>query len=212
MKAAAMPSRLPIMETQPVTLLLRRASAGDSEAAELLYSTVYDELRRRARNLMGSDALSSTLQPTAVVNEAWMKLCPSVELQEGVEWKEREHFLAVASKAMRSVLVDHARARATDRRGGNGYRVEWEEAVALFDERSVNLVHLDDALQELAKLDPQLAKLVELRFFGGLTIEETAGILGTSTASLNRAWRTARAWLRAELDVDGPRHEEPTDS
>jgi len=189
------------MDDEAVTLLLQRAGAGDAEAAERLYAVVYEDLRQRARALMARQGAASTLQPTAVVHEAWLKLCqpgPSEEVQ-APRWRERGHFLAVASRAMRSVLVDHARARGTEKRGGDHARVVWDEALLLFDERGQGVVRLDEALSSLAEMDPELAKLVELRFFGGLTIEETARVLGVSDATVSRAWRTARAWLRAEL-------------
>ena len=190
------------MTDHSLTRLLQQAGAGDDQAAERLYRAVYEDLRRMAKDMMGPAAAGSTLQPTAVVHEAWLKLCPAGPESgdpSATRWNERGHFLAVASKAMRSVLVDHARARGTQRRGGHQYRIEWDEALALFEDRGMDVLRLDEALTRFAKLDPELARVVELRFFGGLTISEAAQTIGVSTATVDRGWRTARAWLRAEL-------------
>jgi RNA polymerase sigma factor (TIGR02999 family) len=134
-----------------------------------------------------------TLQPTALVHEAWMRLT-------GGHFIDREHFAAVAAKAMRSVLVDHARRRGTLKRGGGRVRAELDGVLALFHERSPDLLALDDALRRLGENDPELARIVELRFFGGLSIEETARVLASSTASVTRGWRVARMWLVRELE------------
>ncbi len=188
------------MDSQTITVLLQHAEEGNTEAAERLYSIVYDDLRRRAGNLMGPGAAEMTLQPTAVVHEAWLRLMPDVDTdRSSPRWRERGHFLAVASKAMRSVLVDHARTRGSRKRGGDMCRLAMDSAFAIFDERGMDVLLLNEALEALADMDAQLARMVELRFFGGLSIEETSDVLGVSTATVNRGWRTARAWLRAEL-------------
>ena len=194
------------MDSEPVTALLRQAGQGDTSAAERLYAVVYDDLRSRAGELMSGHPSSFTLQPTAVVHEAWIRLCGPADAA-APHWNERDHFMAVASKAMRSVLVDHARRRSTDKRGGERRRVVWDEALAEFEERAIDLMGLDEALTRLAEVDAELASLVELRFFGGLSIAEAARALDKSTATVERGWRTARAWLRAEL-ID----EQPTDA
>ncbi len=182
------------MAEEPITVLLRRMGAGDREAGERVFALVYAELRARAGGLMG--AAGGTLQPTAIVHEAWIKLAGS----ESGDWRDRGHFLAFAASAMRSILVDHARAKRTAKRGGGAARIELDRAVAEYEDRAVDLVALDEALAELATLDPELARVVELRFFGGSTIAETAQALGISTATVERDWRTARSWLRQRID------------
>ena len=184
------------MESHDVTRLLERMGAGDASAAEDLHALVYDELRQRAERLMGQARGGHTLQPTAIVHEAWLKLAGA----DSIDWQDRSHFLGVACRAMRMVLVDHARSRTTLKRGGGHDRELLDEALITFEERGFNLVELNEALERFAEMDAQLAKLVELRFFGGLTIEDTAQILGVSTATVERGWRTARRWLRTELD------------
>lgn len=187
------------METENVTRLLRRMGGGDGQAAEDLHALLYEDLHRRARGLMRSAQQGHTLQPTAVVHEAWMKLARGDE----VDYRDRSHFLAVACRAMRMVLVDHARARGAAKRGGSQSRELLDDAVVSFEERAFALVDLDDALGRLGEMDESLAKIVELRFFGGLTIEDAALVLGTSTSTVERGWRTARAWLRKELGDAG---------
>ena len=195
------------MDSDPVTLLLKRAGDGDADAAEELYAAVYRDLHDRANRMMGRQPAGHTLQPTAVVHEAWMRL----GLDESADWQDRAHFLAVASKAMRSVLTDHARRRRRDKRGGDRKRVAWDEALLAFEARAVDLVALDDALTALGEMDAELMQLVELRFFGGLTIAEAARALGVSTATVERSWRMARAWLRAELGDEGANEAEAVD-
>jgi RNA polymerase sigma factor (TIGR02999 family) len=182
------------METQSVTRLLRRMDGGEAAAAQELFDLLYDELRRRASSLMG-DRAGQTLQPTAVVHEAWLRLAAN---EQG--WSSRAHFLGVAAKAVRSVVVDHARARAAEKRGARRERVPLDDAVALFETRVPDLVELDELLARLAHVEPALARIVELRFFAGLSIAETADVLALSTASVERGWRTARAWLRVALE------------
>lgn len=189
------------MDSTSVTALLRRVQDGDQAAADELYAALYDELRRRAGGLMGG-GMARTLQPTAVVHEAWMRLAGAADRQ----FASRAHFLGVAAKAMRSVLVDHVRASRTIKRGSDAQRVPLDDAIALFETRVPDLVELDDLLARLAGIDATLARIVELRFFAGLSIEDTAQVLATSTASVERGWRSARAWLRVAITGSEPAH------
>jgi len=177
------------------TLLLQRLEAGDASAGEELLPIVYEELHRLARGAMARERNEHTLQATALVNEAWIRLVD----REGARWEGREHFLAVAARAMRSVLVDHARRRAAEKRGGAVERVPLEQAFALFDERAVDILELHEALEELAGVEERAARVVELRFFGGLTNEEAARVLATSLRTVEREWRVARAWLHQRI-------------
>ena len=188
-------SRVLLLQSDQFTVLLRSIHGGDKGAAEKLFAAVYDDLHQRADRMMVHQPAGHTLQPTAVIHEAWLRL----GLDPDKDWQDRAHFLAVASKAMRSVLVDHARARRAQRRGGDHKRVEWDTAILEFETSAVDLLALDEALTRFAEFDPELSRLVELRFFGGLTIDETARVLECSTATVERGWRTARLWLRAEL-------------
>jgi RNA polymerase sigma-70 factor (ECF subfamily) len=172
------------------TRILRRLREGDAAAAEELAPLVYDELHRLARNALGRARPGHTLQPTALVNEAWMRL---VGLE--TEWAGRSHFIGVAAKAMRSVLVDHARARSADKRGGAHARLELDEGFVLFEERAVDVLALEQALEELSVMDPFLAQIIELRFFGGLNQPEVAEHCGTPLRTVERGWQTARAWM-----------------
>ncbi|MCP3919034.1 MAG: sigma-70 family RNA polymerase sigma factor [bacterium] len=178
------------------TLLLQRMQDGDAGAAQELLPVVYEELHRLAARAMGRQNQDHTLQATALLNEAWIRLVEA----EGGEWNSRNHFLAVAAKAMRSVLVDHARRRGSEKRGGTHGRVELDRALGLFEQRSTDLLALDDALGELAQMDPILARIVELRFFGGLKNSEIAELEGCSLRTVERGWSTARAWLYQRLD------------
>jgi RNA polymerase sigma factor (TIGR02999 family) len=177
------------------TLLLKRIAAGDTQASDELYALVHDELLRIARAHMRGQLEAHTLQATALVNEAWLRL----RQPEGAEWDGREHFLSVASRAMRSVLIDHARRRRAEKRGGERERLPLDAVMDHHEERRVDLVALDDALRRLADLDERQARVVELHTFGGLTMPEAAGVLGVSLATAERSMRAARAWLRAEL-------------
>lgn len=178
-----------------VTALLVRAGAGDHSAASTLFDLLYGELRARARAILRDDR-GLTLQPTALVHEAWLKLVPGGAAGP----RDRAHFLRLAAAAMRSVLVDHARARNADKRGGGARRQPIDELCDVFAARATDLVVLDDALRRLHDLDPMLAQIVELRFFAGLEVAEVAATLAVSASTVERAWRTARSWLRAELD------------
>ena len=169
-----------------VTRLLVDWGNGDGEALERLMPLVYDELRRLARHYMRRERPGHTIEPTALVNEAYLRL---VE-QTNIAWQNRAHFFGVAAGVMRRVLCDHARARLADKRGGGALRVSLVEAEARSDEQTADL---------LAEIDPQKMKIVELRFFGGLSVEETAAVLGVSAPTVKRQWRMAKAWLYGQV-------------
>jgi RNA polymerase sigma factor (TIGR02999 family) len=179
---------------KPVTALLRAWSGGDEEARNQLLPLIYAELRRRAASQLRRERHGHTLQPTALVHEAYLRL-----VGQGVAWKNRAHFFGLASEMMRRILVDHARGRNREKRAGGWTRVELDEAVAISEQRDVDLVLLDQALAELTDLDPQHGRIVELRFFGGMTLEETAHVLGVSATTVKRDWSLARAWLYRRL-------------
>ena len=182
--------------SQSISLLLQRWSNGDSGAFEQLMPLVYGELRRMARRYMGQQPSSHTLQATALIHEAYLRLAG----QEKKRWENRAHFFGVAAQAMRHILVDYARARNTGKRGGEAHTVSLEEAAIVSKERAAELVALDDALAELARLSPRQARVVELRYFGGLSVEETAEVLKVSVDTVTRDWRQAKAWLHRELN------------
>jgi RNA polymerase sigma factor (TIGR02999 family) len=178
-----------------VTRLLLAWSGGDRGALDALVPHVYAELRRQADRYLGRQRAGHTLQATALVHEAFLRLVD----QTHVSFRDRAHFFAVAARAMRQILVDHARRRHAGKRGGAATRLVLEDGMASVEPRGVDLVALDDALARLEALDPGQARLVELRFFGGLTVEETAAVLGCSPATVKRSWSSARAWLFGEL-------------
>jgi RNA polymerase sigma factor (TIGR02999 family) len=178
-----------------VTGLLRRWTEGDRAAIEQLTPLVYSELRRLARRYLRGERPGHTLQSTELVHEAYLRLVD----QEQARWQDRAHFFSVSGQIMRRILVDHARARLRDKRGGGSPLLVLNEAIDMPERRSFELIALDDALEGLARLDPQQARVVELRFFAGLSIEETAEALGVSRATVNRDWVTARAWLLREM-------------
>ncbi len=180
-----------------VTRILDAARGGEAGAAERLFPVVYAELREMAGREMRRQAKDHSLAPTDLVNEACLRL-----VDRDAPWESRAHFFCVAAKAMRSVLVDHARAKKTEKRGGDRGREPLHEAAAIFEERAIDLVALDLALTELAAQDPEKARLVELRFFGGLPMPEVAKILGVSLATAERHWAFARAWLREKVGGD----------
>ena len=185
--------------THEVTRLLLDLQQGHAEATEKLIPLVYAELRDLAARHMRRERADHTLQPTALVNEAFLKLVD----QRTVTWQNRAHFLGVAAQAMRRILVDHARRRNAAKREG-GERVTLDDAVAVTEERSLDLMMLDDALTRLAALDERQGRVVELRFFGGLDIEQAAEALGISPATVKRDWLFAKAWLQRELNkTDG---------
>ena len=159
---------------------------------------VYNELRRLARRYMAKERGAQTIQATALVNEAWIRLANS----PSPAWNDRAHFCAIAARAMRELLVERARARAAQKRGGSRVRVGINDEIAIEDE-GMDVIMLNDALDRMNEIDPELGRIVELRFFGGLSIEETAAALECSTATIKRGWRLARAWLRREMGVKG---------
>ena len=181
-----------------VTDLLAKWRAGDQEALDALVPLVYSELRKAAHRYLRNERPAHTLQSTALVHEAYLRL----RRQEVQEFENHAHFLAVSAQLMRQVLVEYARGRNAAKRNA-GYRVMLDDTVNLFKARSVDLISLDDALKELACLDPRQSRVVELRFFGGLSTEETAAVLGISSATVKRDWSTARIWLRHQMARSG---------
>ena len=181
--------------SQPVTELLARWKSGDVSARDALVPLVYDELRRIARRCMSHQSSSNTLQPTALVHEAYLRLAR----HDSMDWQDRAHFFALAAQMMRQILVDHARKQAAAKRGGNAITVVVDEGSAVSKERNLDLIALDDAMKRLASLDPRQCQIVELRFFGGLSIEETAQTVNISPATTKREWATARLWLHRTM-------------
>ena len=182
--------------TPEVTELLLAWSNGDESALNRLVPLVHGELRRLARRLMAGEHVGHTLQTTALVNEAYLRL---VDLRK-MGWQDRGHFLGMSARLMRRILVDHARVRQAQKRGGDQQRVPLEEAASVSTEGAVDLIAMDDALDALARVDGRKAQVVEMRFFGGLSIEETAEALGVSPETIKRDWRVAKVWLLRELD------------
>ena len=188
-------------DNSAVTILLRRWQSGEQQALEELTPLVYQELRRIAGSFLRRERTGHTLQPTALLHEAYMRLAG----QNATSWKDRAHFFGVAARLMRMILVDHARAKSAEKRGGGVRPVTLEETLSASTERPADLVALDDALMELEKFDPRKSKVIELRYFGGLTLEEAAEVLGISTATLVRDQRLAEAWIqRFMLNYDPP--------
>ncbi len=181
-----------------VTELLAKWRAGDQEALDALVPLVYNELRKAAHRYLRNERPAHTLQSTALVHEVYLRL----RRREVQEFENRAHFLAISAQLMRQILVEYARGRNAAKRNA-GYRVMLDDTVNLFKARSVDLVALDDALKELARLDPRQSRVVELRFFGGLSTEETAAVLGISSATVKRDWSTARIWLRHQMTRSG---------
>jgi RNA polymerase sigma-70 factor (ECF subfamily) len=193
-RARGLKCRIPGPPTE-VTGLLLAWGQGDEAALERLIPLVHRELHQIARRCMAGERQGHSLQATALVNEAYLRL---VDVQH-VNWQNRAHFLAVSARLMRRILVDFARSRGYQKRGGGVERVTFDEGVAVSDEPSPNLVALDDALQALAKIDERKSRVIELRFFGGLSVEETAGVLKVSGDTVMRDWRLAKAWLLREM-------------
>lgn len=183
--------------TSATTRLLQRLADGQSEAADELLPLVYTELRALAAGYMAQERRQHTLQATALVHEAWLRI--QKDADGGEPWQNRAHFLGVAARAMRRVLIDHARRRGAEKRGGERARLPLDEALELFEEHGPDLLTLDEALQRLAATDAELARIVELRFFAGASNGEIAEALGVSTRTVERGWKVAQAWLRAEL-------------
>ena len=186
--------RVPEAPSQPISALLTQWRAGDQEALQALIPLVYQELRRIAQHHLRQERPDHTLQSTALVHEAYLRLLK----QRPGEIENRVHFLAVASRLMRQILVDHARRHRAAKRGG-GLRLELNEAMSAQKVPNIDLVALDTALKELARLDPQQSRIVEMRFFGGLSIEDTAEVIAVSPTTVKREWAIARAWLLREL-------------
>jgi len=191
-KAAAAP------EVPHLTGLLLAWGNGDQSAFDHLVAAVHDELRRLARRQMRGERANHTLQTTALVNEAYLRL---IDLRR-VDWQDRTHFFALSARLMRRILVDHARARHYRKRGGGAGHVDLDEALVVSTARGPDLVALDDALQALARIDARKSKVVEMRFFGGLSVKETADALHVSPETVMRDWRLAKAWLLRELHRD----------
>ncbi len=183
------------METQGVTDLLIKFSDGKREAVDQLLPLIYDELKRIAANYLRRERSDHTLQPTALVNEAYMKMIDITQ----VSWQNKAHFIGVAANQMRRILVDHARQHNAQKRGGEFHILTLNEEIDKADEQSTELIALDDALTELAKMDPIKAQIVELRYFGGLTTDETAEVLDVSPITIKRHWKMTKAWLYGQL-------------
>jgi RNA polymerase sigma factor (TIGR02999 family) len=186
--------------SSPVTQLLVRWRDGDREALEALMPLVYDELRRLAHHYLRQERSDHTLQSTALVHEAYLRLAG----QNPPQWQNRAHFFGIAAHIMRQILVEYARGRSAAKRGGSACRLTLDEAVALPQQMDVDVVELDKALTGLAELDVQQSRIVELRFFAGLTIEDTSEVLGISPATVKRDWVTARAWLYRAMTGEAP--------
>ncbi len=188
--------------THEVTQLLKAWSAGDEQALEKLTPLVYEQLHRVAKRYMAGQRPDHTLQTTALVNEVYLRLVDC----EQVQWRDRAHFFAVSARLMRRILVDFARSRGYQKRGAGIAHMSLDEAPSVCNEPDANLVALDDALKGMAAVDERKSKVVELRFFGGLSMEETAEVLGVSTDTVLREWRLARAWLLRELSGEKLTH------
>lgn len=179
---------------QEVTQLLLDWSKGDQAALDKLVPLVHDELRRLARHYMRRETPSHTLQTTALVNEAYLRL-----VDQSVPWQNRAHFFAIAAQMMRRILIDHARGHARAKRGGGAVKISLEEAAIMPQEQAAELIALDEALTRLASIDPRRGRVVELRFYGGLSNEEIANVLKISANTVMRDWNLARAWLYKEI-------------
>jgi len=182
-------------QTHELTQLLIDWSNGDRAALDKLMPLIDAELRRLAHRYMNRERAGHTLQTTALVNEAFLRLVNRQNLQ----WQNRAHFFGIAAQLMRTILVDHARSHASAKRGGGARKLELDEAMVVSQQKASEVIALDDALKQLALLDPQQSRIVELRFFGGLTVEEAAEVLQISPATIKREWSTAKAWLYHEL-------------
>jgi RNA polymerase sigma-70 factor, ECF subfamily len=180
---------------QEITQLLLSWSEGDKSALDQLIPLVYPELKRLARRYMGRESPDHTLQTSALINEAYLRLVD----QQTVGWQDRAHFFAVAAQVMRHILIDHARSHRYDKRGAGAEHIPLDGVSVASQERAAELVALDDALTRLATVDPRKSQIVELRFFGGLTVEETAEVMKLSPITVKREWRSAKAWLHTEM-------------
>ena len=183
---------------QNITQLLAEWRDGNQSALDQLYPLVYDELHRLARRYMSRERKGHTLQTTALINEAYVRL-----VGQKVNWANRSHFFAISAQIMRRILIDHARRHAYAKRGGGAQQVSLEEAATITPDQSAELIRLDEALTSLAEMDPRRSQVVELRYFGGLNNEEIAGVLNVSENTVTRDWNMARAWLYQELTGSG---------
>jgi RNA polymerase sigma factor (TIGR02999 family) len=187
------------MSDQPnITELLVGYGRGDKEALDRLMPIVYEELRRQAARYLRREQAGHTLQTTALIHEAYVRLVD----QRNVQWQNRAHFFGIAAQLMRRILVDHARTKKRAKRGGSDIRVSLTEATVAVKGQDLDVVAVDEALQRLAAIDEQQSRVVELRFFSGLTVEETAEVMGISPATVKRDWSMAKAWLHRELSGD----------
>jgi RNA polymerase sigma factor (TIGR02999 family) len=187
----------PANTSQDITQMLREWSDGKREALAELMPLVYDELRRQAANYLRRERPDHTLQTTALIHEAYLKLID----QRDVDWQSRAHFFAISAQAMRRILVDYARTKHREKRGGDAFKLPLEEAALMpSEENRVDLMALDEALTRLGEVDEEKARIVELRYFSGLSTEETATVLRVSTRTVERGWTMAKAWLRRELN------------
>jgi RNA polymerase sigma factor (TIGR02999 family) len=180
-----------------VTQMLQDWSNGDQEVLDKLVPVVYEELRHQAARYLRRERPGHTLQTTALIHEAYIRLID----QKSVRWQNRAHFFAIAAQLMRRILVDHARSHHAAKRGGSDIKLPLEEAMIVSEGREVDLVALDEALEKLAAIDPQQSRVVELKFFSGLSVEETAQVLGISARTVKRDWNVAKAWLRREISA-----------
>jgi RNA polymerase sigma factor (TIGR02999 family) len=178
-----------------VTELLRNWSDGDKQAQEKLFQVVYNELHRQAARYLRHEQPGLSLQTTDLIHETYLRLID----QQHVDWQNRLHFFGISAQVMRRILVDHARSRQAAKRGGSALRLPLEEAMVVLPEQDLDFVALDEALNRLAQMDPQQSQIVELRFFGGLSVEETAEVMSVSERTVKRDWRVAKGWLRREL-------------
>jgi RNA polymerase sigma factor (TIGR02999 family) len=181
--------------SRQVTELLVRWRQGDRQALDALIPLVYEELRRIAQHFLQREKPGHTLQSTALVHEAYVRMVG----QNLPQWQSRAHFFGIAAQLMRQILVDHARSRQAAKRGGDVFKISLDESTALPEQKDLDLIALDDALKSLSELDSQQSRIVELRYFAGLTIEDTSEVLGISPATVKRDWATARAWLQREM-------------
>src|ERR687883_1107147 len=185
-------------EAENITELLAGYGRGDKEALDQLMPVVYDELRRQAARYLRREQAGHTLQTTALIHEAYVRLVD----QRNVQWQNRAHFFGIAAQMMRRILVDHARTKKRAKRGGSEVRVSLSEATVAAKDQELDVVALDEALERLAQIDEQQSRVVELRFFSGLSVEETAEVMDISKATVKRDWSMAKAWLHRELSGD----------
>ena len=186
-------------KTEAITRMLQLWREGDKEALDRLIRVMHKDLLQIARHFMRGEKVGHSLQATALVNEAYLRLFDNKQ----INWHDRTHFLAVSAMLMRRILVDHARKKNYQKRGGDMVKVPWDTGLVVSEERGPDLEALDDALQTLEKMDPRKAKVVEMKFFGGMTVEETAAALKVSPDTVMRDWRLAKAWLARELRASG---------